>query len=125
MTKSDRELQKVTVGYNGLKEDTRGYRGLKGITDNLFAKLDITRYFFLVYLLNKVTRGYRGRQGLTGGYKRLQGVTKGYRGYRVSQRVTRGYRVYKVLQKSSLTRTSPDTFSWPILHNKVTRGYSR
>ena len=115
MTKSDRELQKVTVGY----------RGLKGITDNLFAKLDITRYFFLVYLLNKVTRGYRGRQGLTGGYKRLQGVTKGYRGYRVSQRVTRGYRVYKVLQKSSsLTRTSPDTFSWPILHNKVTRGYS-
>ena len=31
---------------------------------------------------------------------------------------------YKVLQKtSSLTRTSPDTFSWLISHNKVTKGY--
>ena len=37
-----------------------GYRGLEGITDNLFSKEDIPRYFFLVYLLKKVTRDYRG-----------------------------------------------------------------
>ena len=39
----------------------------------------------------------------------------------MSQRVTGDY---KVLQKSSsLTRTSPDTFSCLSLHNKVTKGY--
>ena len=73
-----------------------------------------------MYLLNKVTRGYRGRQGLTGGYSGLQGVT-GATGCHSGLRGVTGD--YKVLQKSfSLTRRSPDTFSWLILHNKVTRG---
>ena len=35
MTKGDRGLQKVTVGYNGLKEDTNG---LQGVRRNLFSK---------------------------------------------------------------------------------------
>ena len=72
----------------GIQGVTRGYRGLQG-----------------------VTRGYRGLQGVTGAYKGLQEVT---RGYRRLQGVTAGY---KGLQKKCfLTRTSPDTFSWSILH---------
>ena len=40
------------------------------------------------------------------------------------QRVREDTGDYKVLQKtSSLTRTSPDTFSRLISHNKVTKGY--
>ena len=87
-----------------MKEDTRGYRGLEGITDNLFSKEDIARYLCLVYFvyrgsskLQAVTWDYKGwqgvkLQGLTGRYKDLQGVT---RGYIVLQWVTRGYRVFE------------------------------
>ena len=56
---------------------------------------------------------------MTGGDKALeglQGVTKGYRGL---QLVTRGdkrlQRVTKDYRNVFLTRTFPDTFSWPIL----------
>ena len=41
VTKGDRvykKLQLVTRSYNRLKEDTRDYRGLEGITHNLFSK---------------------------------------------------------------------------------------
>ena len=56
-----------------------------------------------------MTGGYSGLEGVTGCHSGLRGVTGDY----------------KVLQKSSsVTRTFPDTFSWPILDNKVTRGYS-
>ena len=44
-----------------------------------------------------VTWGYRGLQGVTGSGKGLQGVTEDYRNV-------------------FLTRTFPDTFSWPVLH---------
>ena len=57
--------------------------------------------------LQGVTRGYKGLQGVTRGYKRLQGVTGGDKGL---QGVTKDYRNF------FLTRTFPDTFSWPILH---------
>ena len=54
-----------------MKEDTRGYRGLEGITDNLFSKEDIARYLFLVYF---VYRGSRKLQAVTWDYKGWQGV---------------------------------------------------
>ena len=49
-----------------MKEDTRGYRGLEEITDNLFSKEDIARYLFLVYF---VYRGSRKLQSVTWDYK--------------------------------------------------------
>ena len=49
-----------------------------------------------------------GLQGVTGCDSRLRGVTGDYK---VSKKT------------SSLTTTSPDTFSWLILHNNVTKGY--
>ena len=79
MTGGYKRLQLVTRSYNELNEDTRGYRRLEGITDNLFSKEDIPRYFFLVYLLKKVTLGYSGLLGGKGGYKGFQGLTGGYR----------------------------------------------
>ena len=74
-----------------------------------------------------ITLGCRRLQGVTGGYRGLQEVT--LEDYKASQRVTRGYRglegshrvigAYKALQKTfSVSRTSPDTFSWTILHKK-------
>ena len=51
-------------------------------------------------------------QGVTGAYKGLEGFTRGDRGL---QGVTGGH---KGLQKTCfLTRTSPNTFSWSVLHN--------
>ena len=38
MTGGHKRLQGVTRSYNELNEDTRGYRRLEGITDNLFSK---------------------------------------------------------------------------------------
>ena len=50
---------------------------------------------------------------MTKDYKGSQGVTGGYRG---SHRVIGAY---KGLQKTFfVSRTSPDTFSWSILHKK-------
>ena len=54
-----------------------------------------------------MTRGYKGLQEVTKGYKGLQGVTGGDKGL---QGVTNDYRNFFP------TRTSPDTFSWSILH---------
>ena len=57
--------------------------------------------------LRFITWAYMGLQGVTGGYKGFEGVTGRYK--RLEQ-VTR-------LQKTCfLTRTSPDTFSWSLLH---------
>ena len=47
-----------TRGYKGLQGVTKGYRGLQG-----------------------VTWGYKGLQGMTGGDKALQGVTRDYRNF--------------------------------------------
>ena len=56
-----------------------------------------------------------GLKGVTGGYKGLQGA---WRGDRALHAVRGGY---KGLQKTCfLTSTSPDTFSWSILHKNQT-----
>ena len=58
--------------------------------------------------LQGVKAGYRGLQGVTGCDSRLRDVTGDYKG----------------IQKTcSLTRKSPDTFSWYIFRKRVTRGY--
>ena len=58
--------------------------------------------------IHKFTRACKGLLKVTEGHK---GVKGGYKGL---QEITRGY---KRLQKTSfLTRMSPDTFSWSILH---------
>ena len=82
----------------------RGYGGFQGVTgDNKGGQ--------------EITMGYKGYQGVTMGYRLLQGATGCHSGLRG---VTGDY---TVLQKtSSLTRTSPDTFSWSILHERVTKG---
>ena len=92
--RSQKELQEVTKGYKGLQGVTRGYKGLKGVTE-----------------------GYKGLKGITGSYKGLEGVTGSYKGFqgvtrsdKALQGVTNDYRNF------FLTRTSPDTFSWSILH---------
>ena len=57
--------------------------------------------------LQGVTGGYKGIQGVTGGYKELEGVIGRDKGL---QGVAKDYRNF------FLTRTFPETFSWPILH---------
>ena len=60
------------------------------------SKIDFSRFIVTIYYME-----IQGLQGMTGDYKGLQEVTAGYKG----------------LQKNCfLTRTSPDTFSWSILH---------
>ena len=84
-----------TIYDMGIQGVTRGYRGLQG-----------------------VPRSDRGLQGVTGDYKGLQGVTGGYKGL---QGVTRGYRgLQRIIETFFLTRTFTDTFSWSILHKKLT-----
>ena len=76
-----------------------------------------------------ITLGYRGLKGVTGGYRGLQGLHWVKKDYKGSQRVKRGQRglhhvigVYNGLQKFFfVSRTSPDTFSWSILHKKQSR----
>ena len=53
-----------TIYDMGIREVTRGYRGLHG-----------------------VRRGYKGLQGVTGGYKGLQGVTGGDKGLQGVERI--------------------------------------
>ena len=53
----------------GLREVTRGFRGLQGDYKGLERLRRVT----------KGLQGLRGLQGVMGGYKRLQRVTRGYR----------------------------------------------
>ena len=67
----------------------------------VFSRFIVTIYYMEIQGLQGVTGDYKGWQGVTRNYRRLQGVTAGYKG----------------LQKNCfLTRTSPDTFSWSMLH---------
>ena len=64
--------------------------------------------------------GNKGYQGVTRGDRVLQGATGCHSGL---QRVTGDYKVLQIT--CFLSRTFPDTFSWPLLHNKITKGYRR
>ena len=64
--------------------------------------------------------GNKGYQGAKRGDRVLQGATGCHSGL---QRVTGDYKVLQIT--CFLSRTFPDTFSWPLLHNKTTKGYRR
>ena len=66
-----------------------------------------SKSFFCHLFSGSMTWEYKGLLGVTGGYRGLQGVTGSGKGL---QGVTEDYR------NVFLTRTFPDTFSWPVLH---------
>ena len=70
------------------------YRGLQGVTKSY-------------RVLQRVTRGYRGLQGVTRGNNGVTGCDKALQG------VTKDYRNF------FLTRTFPDTFSFPLFCIKI------
>ena len=132
----DALLQGMTGGYKGLQGVTWCYSGLRGVTGNnkgLQKTCSLTRtspdtfsWSICITTLQGVTVGDKSWRG----YKRLQWVTRVTGANRGLQGVTwcdsglwgvTGD--YKGLHKTcSLTRTSPETFSWSIFHKRVTRG---
>ena len=88
----------------GIQRGTRGYKGLQRTCTSQDT-----------FKLQGVTRSYRGLQGVTRGYRGLEKVRRGLQG------VTGGYKKLQGLTEDNrrlafLTSTSPDTFSWSILH---------
>ena len=69
VTRCDKRLPRVTLGYKGLQGLTRGYRRLKGVTEGYKELQWVTRGDRGLQGLQWVTTGDRGLQGVTGGCK--------------------------------------------------------